>query len=295
MAEQQQFAANSTSDMQLREIQMLKNQLTQANLLIDQYQRTNQSLVVSAAKNPEQSQNLQDEYDRFKKASQSSNQAVPTTNAAVAWQASSNPAAWGMAGSNEGRAQWERKEPRRAGGSSALEGHWEPQAQSARYPRTRNAAPTGQMTQPADAENEDETIDWLSMKPRKSKAPATTGIAWASRQEDSQGTSQAPMSSSMKATQKQLASDAVRRATKGDPAKGAQLQNVENNLLQLNLDRDKYKAELDKIPENAKTIAQRRRREFLEQELKVVNKNISTMKQKLREMGELQTSYSQYP
>lgn len=103
------------------------------------------------------------------------------------------------------------------------------------------------------------------------------------------------MSSAMKATQKQLASDAVRLATKGDPAKGAQLQNVENNLLQLNLDRDKYKAELDKIPENAKTIAQRRRREFLEQELKVVNKNISTMKQKLRDMGELQTSYSQYP
>lgn len=53
MAEQQQFAANSSSDMQLREIQMLKNQLTQANLLIDQYQRTNQTLVASAAQNPE--------------------------------------------------------------------------------------------------------------------------------------------------------------------------------------------------------------------------------------------------
>jgi hypothetical protein len=57
--------------------------------------------------------------------------------------------------------------------------------------------------------------------------------------------------------------------------------------LQLNLERDKYKNELDKIPESAKTMAQIRRREFLEQELKLLNKNIGTLKSKLREMGEL--------
>jgi hypothetical protein len=34
-----------------------------------------------------------------------------------------------------------------------------------------------------------------------------------------------------------------------------QVQNVENNLMQLNIDRDKYKAELAKIPESAKTMA----------------------------------------
>jgi len=58
-------------------------------------------------------------------------------------------------------------------------------------------------------------------------------------------------------------------------------------LLKLNLDKDRYKNEFDKIPEAAKTIAQRRRREFLEQELKVINKNISTLKSKLRDLGEL--------
>lgn len=37
--------------------------------------------------------------------------------------------------------------------------------------------------------------------------------------------------------------------------KQRQLQNIETNLLQLNMERDKFKAEFDKIPENAKTIA----------------------------------------
>ena len=46
------------------------------------------------------------------------------------------------------------------------------------------------------------------------------------------------------------------------------LETIEANLLKLNLDKDRYKNEFDKIPEAAKTIAQRRRREFLEQELK---------------------------
>ena len=34
--------------------------------------------------------------------------------------------------------------------------------------------------------------------------------------------------------------------------------------MKLNIDKDKYKAELEKIPESAKTMAQIRRREFLE-------------------------------
>ena len=62
-----------------------------------------------------------------------------------------------------------------------------------------------------------------------------------------------------------------------------QLQNIESNLLQLNLERDRYKAEFEKIPENAKTIAQRRRREELERELDILNKNIYSLKTKLKD------------
>ena len=62
------------------------------------------------------------------------------------------------------------------------------------------------------------------------------------------------------------------------------MQNIETNLLQLNLERDKYKAEFDKIPENAKTIAQRRRKEELEIELDILGKNIASLKTKLREI-----------
>jgi hypothetical protein len=93
----------------------------------------------------------------------------------------------------------------------------------------------------------------------------------------------------MKATQKQLSSTGIRDATLGDPDKSKLLENVEAKLLSLNLDKDKYKNELNKIPENAKTIAQRTRREFLEQELKVVGRNIGTMKQKLRDLGGIET------
>ena len=82
----------------------------------------------------------------------------------------------------------------------------------------------------------------------------------------------------MKATQKQLSSEGINHATKGDPSKLKTLEIIENNLLQLNLDKDKLKSEFDKIPDSAKTIAQRKRKEFLEQELKVINKNIGTMK-----------------
>lgn len=66
-----------------------------------------------------------------------------------------------------------------------------------------------------------------------------------------------------------------------------QVQNIESNLLQLNLERDKYKAEFDKIPENAKTIAQRRRREELERELDILGKNIGSLKAKLRDLEAL--------
>lgn len=68
-----------------------------------------------------------------------------------------------------------------------------------------------------------------------------------------------------------------------------QLANVESKLMTLNIDKDKYKNELEKIPDNAKTIAQRSRKEFLEEELKVIGRNISTMKQKLRDLGGLET------
>ena len=61
--------------------------------------------------------------------------------------------------------------------------------------------------------------------------------------------------------------------------------------MKLNIDKDKYKAELEKIPESAKTMAQIRRREFLESELKLTTKNIGNLKQKLRDMGEL-SSYN---
>jgi hypothetical protein len=62
-------------------------------------------------------------------------------------------------------------------------------------------------------------------------------------------------------------------------------------LLKLNLDKDKYKAELEKIPESVKKVAQMRRRQFLEAELKIINKNIGIAKGKLRDMGELITTY----
>lgn len=62
-----------------------------------------------------------------------------------------------------------------------------------------------------------------------------------------------------------------------------QIGNIESNLYQLNLERDKFKNEFDKIPENPKTLAQKRRREDLERELSILNKNIASLKTKLRE------------
>tara|TARA_B110000285_G_C15068200_1_gene586380 strand:- start:75 stop:377 length:303 start_codon:yes stop_codon:yes gene_type:complete len=94
----------------------------------------------------------------------------------------------------------------------------------------------------------------------------------------------------MMLTQQQLESKGIMEAQHGNPTKQVQLENIEKNLLQLNLDKDKYKGEFDKIPESAKTIAQRRRKEFLEGELKLISKNIGGLKQKLRDMGELGTT-----
>ena len=53
------------------------------------------------------------------------------------------------------------------------------------------------------------------------------------------------------------------------------------------MERDKYKNEYDKIPENAKTIAQKRRREDLEREISILNKNIGNLKTKLRDLDAL--------
>ena len=50
------------------------------------------------------------------------------------------------------------------------------------------------------------------------------------------------------------------------------------------MERDKFKNEFDKIPENPKTIIQKRRKEDLERELGILNKNIASLKTKLREL-----------
>lgn len=46
-------------------------------------------------------------------------------------------------------------------------------------------------------------------------------------------------------------------------------------------------AEFDKIPDGAKTIAQRRRKEELEREIQTSNKNISGLRNRLRELDAL--------
>ena len=48
--------------------------------------------------------------------------------------------------------------------------------------------------------------------------------------------------------------------------KASQVANVEQNLMQLNIQRDKLKDELSKMPEHAKKAAQIRRKEYLENE-----------------------------
>ena len=50
------------------------------------------------------------------------------------------------------------------------------------------------------------------------------------------------------------------------------IQNIEANMMKLNMERDKLKDELAKMPENAKKGAQIRRREFLEQETQLLSR-----------------------
>ncbi len=57
--------------------------------------------------------------------------------------------------------------------------------------------------------------------------------------------------------------------------------------MHLQMEQRKFMAEFDKIPENSRTIAQRRRKQDLERELGIVGKNISNLRNKLRELGAL--------
>ena len=68
------------------------------------------------------------------------------------------------------------------------------------------------------------------------------------------------------------------------------LAKIESNLLKLNLDKDKFKGELSKIPERPKTGAQIRRREHLEKEIQSITRSIGTLKGKLREMDAMWTN-----
>ena len=68
----------------------------------------------------------------------------------------------------------------------------------------------------------------------------------------------------------QFNNDQARKREQEDVAtekRKQQLNQIEGNLLALNLERDKYKSELSKLPENPKKGAQMRRREFLEKEI----------------------------
>ena len=66
--------------------------------------------------------------------------------------------------------------------------------------------------------------------------------------------------------------------------KQSQISTIEQNMMQLNIQRDKLKDELNKMPEHAKKAAQIRRREYLEQETSLLSRNIATLKQKLKDL-----------
>eukprot|EP00347_Sterkiella_histriomuscorum_P014376 403361104 len=83
-------------------------------------------------------------------------------------------------------------------------------------------------------------------------------------------------------------SQATAQQAKEFESKQKQIQTIENNLMQLNIEKDKYKNEYGKIPENPKTIAQKRRKQELETELQILGKNIASLKSKLRDCGALQ-------
>jgi hypothetical protein len=56
-------------------------------------------------------------------------------------------------------------------------------------------------------------------------------------------------------------------------------------MLEMNKERDSYKDELSKMPLHAKKGEQIRRREWCEQEVESLTKQIGIMKQKLRELN----------
>ena len=55
-------------------------------------------------------------------------------------------------------------------------------------------------------------------------------------------------------------------------------------MMQLNIQRDKLKSELSKMPEHAKKAAQIRRREYLESETSLLSRNITTLRTKLKDL-----------
>ena len=58
--------------------------------------------------------------------------------------------------------------------------------------------------------------------------------------------------------------------------------------MQIQIDQRKLQNELDKLPESGpRTIAQRKRREEVERDLAVASKNISGIRNKLRELDAL--------
>ena len=74
------------------------------------------------------------------------------------------------------------------------------------------------------------------------------------------------------------------------PAKEYQdysVKNLENTLLQLQIEKKKLEDEFAKLPEHAKKIAVRRRREEVETELSILTTNIANVKNKLRQKNAL--------
>jgi hypothetical protein len=77
---------------------------------------------------------------------------------------------------------------------------------------------------------------------------------------------------------------AQNRAHEEAQSRSKQLSNIEANMMQLNIEKDKLKDELNKLPLNPKKGAQIRRRETLEQETQILTRQIGTLKCKLREL-----------
>lgn len=63
---------------------------------------------------------------------------------------------------------------------------------------------------------------------------------------------------------------------------------MESQLLSLQLEQKKLQAELDKVPESGhRTMVQRRRREELERDLKLIGGSVSGIRNKLRDLDAL--------